>query len=216
MAASALHDLPGRATPDQATPEAPCRNIPREFCQLPPARVAFEEHPRSSRAHAATTILAQHQEFADLARAGASEVCAIADEREAGRPAVHQEDEVLLPTTRPESSMPSGTTERTVCRHVPAITPEVVDVELDKVAHRRTLHPSDGTKVHSHGGYISISRATSTLKGGRAVSCSGVACLSQRASVTLNGCVRVATGAPEGPSRRWFVFIANASPNPLP
>ena len=74
VTATALHDAAHRAAFDQATPEAPRRDIPRELCELPPAGEAFEEHPRGMGTHAATAILAQNEELADLSHASAGVV----------------------------------------------------------------------------------------------------------------------------------------------
>jgi hypothetical protein len=94
---------------------------------------------RQKRAHPAPTILPEHEELADLAHPGAGEVRALAHEREAGEPPAHEDDEVVPAAPAPESPMPAGTAEPAVRLHVPAITGEIVDVQLHEVAHRGAL-----------------------------------------------------------------------------
>ena len=150
MTAPPLHDAADGAAPDQVTPEAPRGDVPRELCDLPAAGEAGEEHARGAGTYAAAAILAQHEELADLSHAMAGEVRAIGDQREAGQPSVYPNDEVMPPAARPEPPMPGSRAERAVSLHAPAIATEVVDIELHKVAHRREILPTQGTKTYFH------------------------------------------------------------------
>ena len=114
MAAAALDDGAGGPAAEQTSPEALRADVPGELGELPAAGEAREEHPGRAGAHAAPTVLAQHEELADLTHAGPGEVRALAEEREAGEAAVGPDDEVMAPAPRPESPMPATAAEPAV------------------------------------------------------------------------------------------------------
>ena len=83
MTASTLHKAVDRATLDEPTPEAARPDVPSDLGDFPSAGEAGEEQPGHVSAHAAITILAQHEEVVDLSHTLAGEMCVIADERKA-------------------------------------------------------------------------------------------------------------------------------------
>jgi hypothetical protein len=121
----------GDAT-DDAPPEWPRGDVRREHRELPPAGEAREQHTGDARADAPPSVRPQHEELGQLAGGHPPGGREVSDEGEAGRPAAHTHDEVMAIVTPPESPVPARRSVRAIGLDAPALTDEIIEVELDE------------------------------------------------------------------------------------
>src|SRR6185436_20995585 len=96
-------ELAVRVAVDHPAPEFLRADVAGELRELPRSRGQIEQHPRGLLADAQTPELAQHEELADLVRAGAGIGRLVANEREAGQRPVGPDEERAAPALRPEA-----------------------------------------------------------------------------------------------------------------
>src|SRR5258705_11975458 len=116
---------------DHRPPELLRADVARELRELPWSRRQVEGHPRRLLADALPPELAEHEELADLVRAGAGIGGLVADQHEPGQRAVGADEERAAPALRPEALDLLGAAEEAVGADVPAVDrAEIVEVEL--------------------------------------------------------------------------------------